>query len=141
MTFVNVAPRVRRVSALPAPSASYQGQLLLVPGDGATTPDIPYACLQSSSGSYAWKQLTTGDMPVGSVTVAVPASGVAVPAVPYDRNFYVNAAAAGTTTMSIGGGQAITVPAAGVVNIRVPRGLTVTPTYGGQAPTWVVEGE
>lgn len=85
-----------------------------------------------------------GINPVGVVTPVVPASGSAVAAQPYDRTFYVSTVA-GTTScsMAIQGGPTITFVAstAQVVAVRVPAGQTVTPTYTGTAPTWVVEGE
>lgn len=80
-----------------------------------------------------------GYNPVGSVTVAVPASGTAVAAAPYDRTFYVTNGSA-SSTFAISGGPTITLPASAVLAIRVPAGETLTPTYT-TAPTWVVEGE
>jgi len=80
-----------------------------------------------------------GYNPVGVVTVAVPASGTAVAAAPYDRTFYVTAATGGCT-MAIQNGPSITIPASTLGTVHVPAGLTVTPTYT-TAPTWVVEGE
>lgn len=81
-----------------------------------------------------------GYNPFGPVTVAVPSSGTAVAAAPYDRNFYI-ATGTGTTTVKIGSGSAITLPAsASWVPFRVPAGQTMTPTYS-VAPTWQVEGE
>lgn len=80
-----------------------------------------------------------GYNPVGLVTVAVPASGTAVAAAPYDRTFYVTASTS-TVTMAIENGPSPVIPASGFGTIRVPAGMTVTPTYTA-APTWVVEGE
>lgn len=80
-----------------------------------------------------------GYNPVGAVTVAVPATTVAVAAVPYDRTFYITTTAA--ATVAIQSGPTITLPTAGVVAVRVPAGKTLTPTYSSTAPTWVVEGE
>lgn len=77
--------------------------------------------------------------PFGVQTPAVPATGVAVAATPYDRTFYVTTAALGAT-MAIQGGPAIAIPASGFGTVRVPAGQTVTPTFT-NAPTWVVEGE
>lgn len=79
--------------------------------------------------------------PVGSVTVAVPASGTAVTAAPYDRTFY---ATAGTdaVTLAIENGPTVKVPANAMGTVRVPAGKTLTPTYTAtHPPTWVVEGE
>jgi Pectate lyase superfamily protein len=77
--------------------------------------------------------------PVGLVTVAVPATTVAVAAQPYDRTFYITTGA-GTTTLAISGGPTITAPASGFLTVHVPATCTLTPTYT-NAPTWVVEGE
>lgn len=79
-----------------------------------------------------------GINPVGVVTVAVPATTVAVAAAIYDRTFYVTNGAS-SSTFAIGGGPTITVPASALATIRVPAGKTLTPTYT-NAPTWVVEG-
>ena len=85
-----------------------------------------------------------GYNPIGVVSPAVPASGTAVAAAQYDRTFYVSTVA-GTTacSMAIQNGPTITFVAsvAQVVAVKVPAGKTVTPTYTGTAPTWVVEGE
>jgi hypothetical protein len=79
--------------------------------------------------------------PFGVQVVNVPASGTAVAAVPYDRMFYVTAAAGGGCTLAISGGPTVTVPASTLVPVLVPAGQTLTPVYGaGNAPTWVVEG-
>lgn len=80
-----------------------------------------------------------GYNPVGTVTVAVPATTVAVAAIGYDRTFYITTTAA--TSVAIGGGPTVTLPTSGVTPVRVPAGQTLTPTYAGAAPTWVVEGE
>lgn len=80
-----------------------------------------------------------GYNPVGVVTPAVPATTVAVPAVPYDRTFYITTTAA--VSVAISGGPTITLPTAGVTPVRVTAGQTLTPTYAGAAPTWVVEGD
>lgn len=80
-----------------------------------------------------------GANPIGVVVVAVPATGVAVPAASYDRTFYVTA---GTTacTMQIQNGPSPVIPGATFGTVRVPAGKTVTPAFA-NAPTWVVEGE
>lgn len=82
--------------------------------------------------------------PVGVVAPAVPLSGSAVAATSYDRTFYVSTVA-GTTSCSMAIQNGPTVPfvasVAQVVAVRVPAGKTLTPTYTGTAPTWVVEGE
>jgi parallel beta-helix repeat protein len=85
-----------------------------------------------------------GYNPVGVVSPGVPASGSPVVAVGYDRTFYVTTVAGTTSlTMAIQGGPTVTAIAstAQVLNVRVPGGQTMTPTYTGTAPTWVVEGE
>jgi len=80
--------------------------------------------------------------PIGVEVVAVPATGVAVAAVQWDRTYYVTANAAAACTMTIQNGPAVVIPAAAMAPVRVPAGKTVTPTFaGGNAPTWVVEGE
>ena len=79
--------------------------------------------------------------PLGTLTVAVPASGAATAAQIVDCTFYVTAAAGGSVAVAISGGPSITIPASAVVPAFVPAGQTLTPTYGGgNAPTWVVEG-
>lgn len=78
-----------------------------------------------------------GYNPVGTVSVTVPATTVAVAAIQYDRDFYVTAGA--TCAMAIQSGPTVTIPSGGFGLVRVPAGKTVTPTYT-SAPTWVVEG-
>jgi hypothetical protein len=82
----------------------------------------------------------SGFNPVGVEVVGVPATTVAVAAVPWDRTYYVTAAGGGAVTMTIQNGPGILIPAAQVVAVHVPAGKTVTPTYA-VAPAWVVEGE
>lgn len=81
-----------------------------------------------------------GINPVGVVTVAVPATTVAVAAAAYDRVFYI-ATSSALAAVAISGGPIIELPTTGVVPVRVPAGSTLTPTYASTAPTWVVEGE
>lgn len=81
-----------------------------------------------------------GFNPVGAEVVGVPATGVAVAAVQWDRTYYVTAGAGGGVTMTIQNGPAVVIPANAVCAVRVPALKTVTPTYAA-APTWVVEGE
>lgn len=95
--------------------------------------------LDDAAGIVVMKDVT-GYNPVGVVTVAVPTSGTAVAAAPYDRTFYITAASSGTTTVAISGGPTITIPASSLVPVFVPAGETLTPTYT-TAPTWVVEGQ
>jgi hypothetical protein len=80
-----------------------------------------------------------GYNPVGTLTVAVPATTVAVTAAQVDRTFYITAGA-GTTTVAISSGPTITLTPSALNTVRVPAGQTLTPTYT-NAPTWVVEGE
>lgn len=80
-----------------------------------------------------------GFNPVGVVSPAVPATGVAVAASQYDRMFYVTAGAS-TCTCAISGGPSPVVPSGAFASIFVPAGQTLTPTYA-SAPTWVVEAE
>lgn len=54
--YVNPAP----VSALPSAGAGYVGQMLMVPGNHTSTADILYVCLESSTGTYSWKQVVSG---------------------------------------------------------------------------------
>ena len=79
-----------------------------------------------------------GYNPVGPVTVAVPASGTATAALPYDATFYITQTVAASSVAVQG--QSITIPIGGPTAIRVPAGQTLTPTYS-TAPTWVVMGE
>lgn len=84
-----------------------------------------------------------GINPVGVVTVSVPTSGTAVAAAGYDRIFYVTTASGTTScTLAIENGPTVTAIAstAQVLTMFVPAGTTLTPTYAGTAPTWVVEG-
>lgn len=91
-----------------------------------------------------------GINPVGSVTVAVPATTVATTALPYDSWFYITGATGGTTAVVVSGltaGPSITVPVSGgatavpVTTVFVPANQTITPTYGtGNAPTWATYG-
>jgi hypothetical protein len=58
-----------------------------------------------------------GYNPVGVLTVAVPATTVAVAAAQVDRTFYVTANASGTTTIEVGAGPTITIPASACVAV------------------------
>jgi hypothetical protein len=80
-----------------------------------------------------------GINPVGALTVAVPASGVATQPLAVDATFYVTATAGGCT-VAISGGPIIAVPASQICSVRVPAGQTLTPAYT-NAPSWLVEGE
>lgn len=84
-------------------------------------------------------QKCEGINPAGTQVVAVPASGTAVAAAPFDRVFYATANAAGATTIAVSGGPTVTLPLSACVPIFNPAGTTLTPTYV-NAPTWVVEG-
>lgn len=78
-----------------------------------------------------------GITPQGAQTVAVPASGTAVAASPFDRWFYVTAATGGctmTVTSPSGTTSAVTVAASTTLPVFVPAACTVTPTYT-NAPT------
>lgn len=90
----------------------------------------------SSTGQFSGN---IGFNPVGVVTVAVPASTVAVASAVYDRTFYITAGAA-ATTIALASGPTITLTPSVLNTIRVPAGVTMTPTYV-NPPTWVVEGE
>ena len=79
-----------------------------------------------------------GYNPVGPTTVAVPSSGTATAALPYDATFYITQATAASSVAVQG--QTIAIPVGGPTAIRVPAGQTLTPTYS-TAPTWVVMGE
>lgn len=79
-----------------------------------------------------------GYNPVGPVAVAVPASGTATAALPYDATFYITQATAASSVAVQG--QTIAIPVGGPTAIRVPAGQTLTPTYT-TAPTWVVMGD
>ena len=79
-----------------------------------------------------------GYNPVGPTAVAVPASGSATAALPYDATFYITQTTA-ASSVSVQG-QTIDIPIGGPTAIRVPAGQTLTPTYS-TAPTWVVLGE
>ena len=105
--------------------------------------DLPTG-IQGTADTTTVIRNNVGYNPVGSVTVAVPASGTAVSAAVYDRTFYVSTVS-GTTacSMAVQNGPTVTFvgSVAQVVPVRVPAGQTLTPTYTGTAPTWVVEGE
>ena len=82
-----------------------------------------------------------GINPQGTLTVAVPATTVAIGAQTCDSVFYITGAAGGSTSIAISGGPTVVVPASGTREIYVPAWTTFTPTYGGgNAPTWVVQG-
>jgi hypothetical protein len=51
---------VGNVASLPTPSSTYRGQIILVLGNGTSTADTFYICLQSATGTYSWKQIMTG---------------------------------------------------------------------------------
>ena len=84
-----------------------------------------------------------GYNPVGLVTVAVPATGAATAALPYDATFYITASTstvACAVTDAGGTSQTVaTIPASGFAGVFVPAGSTLTPTYTA-APTWTVFG-
>lgn len=86
-----------------------------------------------------------GYNPHGSVTVSVPATGVATAAQHYDCFFYITAGTGGCTVVRNTGGEGggasptITIPAGAVVPVFVRAGCTITPTFT-NAPTWVVDG-
>jgi parallel beta-helix repeat protein len=76
---------------------------------------------------------------VGAITVAVPATTVAVAAVAYDRWFYVTAGTGGVTLAFSNGANSITIAAGATVPVFLPGAVTMTPTYT-NAPTWVAHG-
>ncbi len=53
-------PRIPTVPALPTASPDFAYALLVLLGDGATTPDIAYVCLRDSSGVWDWRVVATG---------------------------------------------------------------------------------
>lgn len=95
------------------------------------------------AGNGVLLQSVDGYNPVGLVTVAVPASGTATVALPYDATFYVTASTstvACAVTDASGTTQTVaTIPASGFGAVFVPAGSTLTPTYTA-APTWTVQG-
>jgi hypothetical protein len=87
-----------------------------------------------------WVRRNRGYNPTGAVAITVPASGSATAGRAFDMTFYITA---GTSTCSCavsGGGPTVVIPANGFGTLRIPAGITFTPTYT-NAPTWVVEGE
>jgi hypothetical protein len=97
----------------------------------------------SSPGIGSQIRHVEGYNPVGLVTVAVPATGVATAALPYDATFYITASTstvACAVTDAGGTSQTVaTIPASGFAGVFVPAGSTLTPTYTA-APTWTVQG-
>ena len=85
------------------------------------------------------QQNNIGFNPVGLVTVAVPATGVAVTAVGYDRTFYITAGSS-TCGITVGGSTIATVAVGAFASIRVPATKALVASYS-NAPTWVVYGE
>jgi hypothetical protein len=77
--------------------------------------------------------------PFGVQAVSVPASASSTTAANFDQTFYISAST-GTTTVVLSSGPTITLTASALNTVRVPAGVTLTPTYT-NAPTWVVEGE
>lgn len=57
---LGMAPVVPNFESLPTASVLYRFALIGVRGDGATTPDIVYACLRDAAGSYSWEIAATG---------------------------------------------------------------------------------
>ena len=53
-------PRTPVVDALPTAGEIYRYALLTLRGDGATTPDILYACLRTAAGVWGWRTAATG---------------------------------------------------------------------------------
>jgi hypothetical protein len=51
---------VGNVSSLPTASSTYRGQVILVLGNGTSTADTFYICLQSATGTYSWKSIMVG---------------------------------------------------------------------------------
>ena len=97
--------------------------------------------LISSAAADTLAYRNRGYNPWGVVTESVPASGVPIAAVPYDRTFYIKASGSGLgTTVVISNGPTIIVPTSAVVPVRLPGAQTLTMTYS-NAPTMVVEGE
>lgn len=53
-------PRSPVVDVLPTAGEIYSYALLTLRGDGATTPDILYACLRDAAGAWDWRTAATG---------------------------------------------------------------------------------
>lgn len=150
-----------RMTGAPATKNMVSGNVI---GSTVSTSVVPIWEQSSAAGNfyigntlignaYATPSLAAGSIirscpiynPVGTETVTVPATGVAVAASTHDRIYYVTAGAS-AATVGVTGGPAgftntttITVPAATCVAVQVPAGYTITPTYT-VAPTWVVYG-
>lgn len=103
------------------------------------TPKVSSGTPMSAASSTGQFSGNLGFNPVGLVTVAVPATTVAVAGAVYDRTFYITTGA-GSTTIAIQNGPTITLDASALNTVRVPAGKTLTPTFA-NAPTWLVEGE
>lgn len=52
-------PTVPNFESLPPADALHRFAVVGVRGDGATTPDVVYACLRDAAGSYAWEVVAT----------------------------------------------------------------------------------
>jgi hypothetical protein len=48
------------INTLPIAGSQWRGHTVVLQGNGTTTADIAYICLMSSTGTYNWKQITTG---------------------------------------------------------------------------------
>jgi hypothetical protein len=107
-----------------------------------SSPGTAWLLINNTQGSMTLKiRNSAGFNPAGTQSISVPATTVATTALHFDATFYITAAAGGSTTAAISGGPTVTVPASACVPVFVPAGKTLTPTYGGgNAPTWVVEG-
>ena len=120
-----------------APGSLYVNNSLLGCVEASVTPVI----VQGSTVSL-WRD-NPGYNPVGLETVAVPASGSATAALPYDATFYITASTstvACAVTDAGGTSQTVaTIPSSGFGAVFVPAGSTLTPTYT-VAPTWTVQG-
>jgi Pectate lyase superfamily protein len=114
-------------------------QSLIVEGDISFNNTAPlYQAADLPNFGVALFRVIYGFNPVGVVVVAVPGSGTPIAVAPYDRYFYVTAAALGCT-ITTSGGPAVVIPAGALATIFVPAAQYFTPTYT-NAPTWTVEG-
>jgi hypothetical protein len=95
------------------------------------TMDHTVDILSSSAGTVYRGNI--GYNPVGTVSVSIPLTTVAITAQPYDRTFYITA---GSSTCVFNGA---TIPSGGFGSVFVAAGTAPAPTYT-SAPTWTVYG-
>jgi hypothetical protein len=121
---------------LASAQAGFTGVLRIVGGSTVGT-YTGATFLDDGAGILAVKDLD-GYNPVGSVTVAIPASGTAVAAVPYDMYLYITASTstvAVNVTDAAGTSQTVaTIPASAYAPVFIPAGSSWSLTYT-TAPT------